>query len=120
MLSKKATTPIATGDRVSSHTNQLWAMFCMKSPELEMSAPSRRRRKFRCRIVRRGLFPKVFARVAAASGVSTISVAANVLRLQRLEPNDAFVRAFANRPRTDLRFTQRAEQANFAGNFVIR
>ena len=60
MLSKNATTPMAKGERVSSHTNQLWATFCMKSPELEISAPSRSRRKLRCRRVRRGLMVQRF------------------------------------------------------------
>src|SRR6185312_16860290 len=47
-VSKNAITPIATGERETCHTNQLCATFCMKSPELETSAPSRRSRKFRC------------------------------------------------------------------------
>src|SRR6266705_5474818 len=84
MLSKKATTPIAKGDRVSSHTSQLWATFCMKSPELEMSATSKRRRKFRCRIVRRGLISQVCTRVAAVNEVLSMSVTANAVVLQRL------------------------------------
>src|SRR5690349_23829883 len=47
-VSKKAMIPIATGDRETCQTNQLCATFCMKSPELETSAPSKRSRKFRC------------------------------------------------------------------------
>src|SRR5580765_7538699 len=47
-VSKKAMTPIATGEFETCHTSQLCATFCMKSPELEISAPSNSRRKFRC------------------------------------------------------------------------
>src|SRR5262245_61753301 len=54
-VSKKATTPIASGDRETCQTNQLWATFCMKSPELDTNEPSIKRRKLRCRSERRGL-----------------------------------------------------------------
>src|SRR5687767_15526917 len=47
-VSKNATTPIATGDLETCQTSQLCAIFCIKSPELEISAPSIKRRKFRC------------------------------------------------------------------------
>jgi hypothetical protein len=40
---------MATGERDTCHTNQLCAIFCMKSPELDTIAPIMSRRKFRWR-----------------------------------------------------------------------
>src|SRR6185503_6389411 len=69
-VSKNAITPIATGERETCHTNQLCATFCMKSPELETSAPSKRRRKFRCfrdrrvrKLRRRCMFERCYKRL---------------------------------------------------------
>src|SRR5262245_1798866 len=69
-VSKKAITPIATGERETCQTNQLCATFCMKSPELETSAPSKRSRKFRClrerrvrRLRRRCMFERCYKRL---------------------------------------------------------
>src|ERR1044072_3598840 len=69
-LSKNAIPPMATGDRETCQTNQLCATFCMKSPELETSAPSKRSRKFRClrdrrvrRLRRRCMFERCYKRL---------------------------------------------------------
>src|SRR5262245_24226685 len=120
MLSKNATTPIATGERVSSHTNQLWATFCMKSPELEIKAPSRSKRKLRCRRVRRGLISQSFRTRCRHHWSVNNQCSGKCAPIAKVRAERWLFRTFATRPKNDLRFDKRAEQANFAGNFGIR